>query len=246
MKISCVIPVYNTDKIRLTSAVESIFCQTYKDVEVILVDDGSKDPTYIQEVYESFKESADEDSLKLIRIPHSGLPAARNAGYKIATGDLFVIQDADDMSLPDRFQRAVDYFTTHPDTDVFYHSIYSTFKDSKRSVPMWIKKGIEPLDKERLLREQYIPVFCFFKPHVWKTKPFREECRWADDWAQLLDWAFSDFKFGCEDVATYIYIRHKDSSAARWETTGKRLISLRKIKEIMKKEYNQEFSSLEV
>lgn len=246
MKISCVIPIYNTERVKFTASIESVFCQTYKDIEIIIVDDGSDDPKYIEEVVESFKKDADEDRLKLIRTEHKGLPAARNRGYQEATGDIFVIQDADDMSLPDRFQKAIDHFTTHPETDVFYHSIYSTFKDQKRNVPMWIVKKAEALDKERLLREQYIPVFCFFKPHVWKAKPFREDVRWADDWCQLLDWAFSDFKFGYTEEALYIYVRHRSSSAARWETTGKRLISLRRIRDIMKEEYNQEFICLEI
>ena len=91
MKISFILPVYKVEAY-LRECVESLTCQTYKDFEIILVDDGSPDgcPALCDQL-------ATEDSrIKVLHKPNGGLSDARNAGLKVATGDYVVFVDSDD------------------------------------------------------------------------------------------------------------------------------------------------------
>ena len=90
-KISVIVPIYNVEKY-LRRCVDSILNQTYKNLEVILVDDGSPDacPAICDEY-------AKKDSrIKVIHKQNGGLPDARNAGMAVATGDYYAFVDSDD------------------------------------------------------------------------------------------------------------------------------------------------------
>lgn len=103
MKISFVIPVYKVEAY-LRQCVESITYQTYRDIEVILVDDGSPDgcPALCDQL-------AIEDSrIRVIHKQNGGLSDARNAGLNIASGDYVVFVDSDDFWVgKDSLQRMV-------------------------------------------------------------------------------------------------------------------------------------------
>lgn len=90
-KISIIVPVYNVEEF-LEDCVESIINQTYKDLEVILVDDGSPDecPKICDELAKKDKR------IKVIHKENGGLSSARNAGLNIMTGDYVMFVDSDD------------------------------------------------------------------------------------------------------------------------------------------------------
>lgn len=101
--VSIVIPAYNCENI-IDKCLESVINQTYADIEIIVVDDGSKDGTY--NVVDSF---AKKDSrIKLKTIKNSGPGGARNAGIDIATGDYLAFVDADDIVYPNYIETMVD------------------------------------------------------------------------------------------------------------------------------------------
>jgi len=89
--ISIIVPVYKVEEY-LDECVESIVNQTYKNLEIILVDDGS--PDQCPEMCDSW---AQKDSrIKVIHKRNAGLSAARNSGIKVATGDYLSFVDSDD------------------------------------------------------------------------------------------------------------------------------------------------------
>lgn len=91
IKISVVIPVYNVEKY-IRECIESIINQTFKDIEIIVVNDGSKDNSIkIVEEYLSDKR------LKIINKENRGLSSARNKGMKIARGEYIYFIDSDDF-----------------------------------------------------------------------------------------------------------------------------------------------------
>lgn len=91
-KISIIIPIYNVEKY-LKQCIESILNQTYKNFEMILIDDGTKDNSGI-----ICDEYAKKDSrIKVIHQKNMGLSGARNTGLKIATGDYISFIDSDDF-----------------------------------------------------------------------------------------------------------------------------------------------------
>lgn len=121
MKISVVIPAYNAEEF-VGRAIESVLSQTYKDYEIIVVNDGSKDDT--QMIIESYMRSG--NPIKLINIPNGGLANARNVGMKECNGDLFLNLDADDFIEPDTFLNAIEVFKKNEDVDVCFYG-YKSF-----------------------------------------------------------------------------------------------------------------------
>lgn len=90
-KISIIVPIYNAEKY-LTKCIESVLAQTYKNIELILVDDGSNDLS--SEIIEEY--AIKDKRIKTIHIDNSGVSVARNVGIKLATGKYIGFIDADD------------------------------------------------------------------------------------------------------------------------------------------------------
>ncbi len=90
-KVSVIVPVYNVEKY-INRCIDSVVSQTYKDIELILVDDGTKDNSGI-----ICDERAKQDNrIKVVHKPNGGLGSARNAGIVQATGDYILFLDSDD------------------------------------------------------------------------------------------------------------------------------------------------------
>lgn len=91
-KVSIIVPIYNTDKY-LNKCIESIINQTYKNLEIILIDDGSTDSSL-----EICKDWANKDKRILsIHKSNGGLSDARNTGLNISTGEFIMFVDSDDF-----------------------------------------------------------------------------------------------------------------------------------------------------
>ena len=86
--ISVVIPVYNVEKY-LRQAVDSVLNQTYKNLEIILVDDGS--PDRCPEICDEYRKQYNK--IKVIHKQNAGLGMARNSGIEIATGNYIYLHD---------------------------------------------------------------------------------------------------------------------------------------------------------
>ena len=97
--ISVIVPVYKVEKY-LDRCVESIVNQTYKNLEIILVDDGS--PDNCGAMCDNWAEK--DSRIKVIHKENGGLSDARNAGMNTATGDLMGFVDSDDYISPDMYQ----------------------------------------------------------------------------------------------------------------------------------------------
>ena len=90
--VSVLIPTYNRAYI-ICSAIDSVLAQTYKKIEVVVVDDGSTDNT--RELLARYG-----DAVRYIYQPNAGLAAARNTGLAAARGEFIALQDSDDLWLP--------------------------------------------------------------------------------------------------------------------------------------------------
>ena len=90
-KISVIVPVYKTEQY-LKRCVDSIINQTYPNLEIILVDDGS--PDHCPEICDRFAET--DKRIKVIHTQNAGVSAARNAGLDVATGEYLAFVDSDD------------------------------------------------------------------------------------------------------------------------------------------------------
>lgn len=101
--VSVIIPAYNAEQFILR-CLKSVYSQTFKNIEVIVINDGSKDKT--QQILEEYKQ--DNPKLVLINKENGGVSSARNQGIEVAQGDYITFVDADDELLPNGIQNLVD------------------------------------------------------------------------------------------------------------------------------------------
>jgi len=116
-KVNVVIPSYNRKDI-IGRAIDSVLAQTYKDIEIIVVDDGSTDGTaeYIHETY---------PNIKIFTQENNGAASARNLGISKADGEYIAFLDTDDYWLPEKIAKQVSSITNDSDTgmNVVEHDI---------------------------------------------------------------------------------------------------------------------------
>ena len=111
--VSVVIPAYNAEAV-IGDALRSVFAQTFRDFEVVVVDDGSTDDTV--GVLEAIG-----GGVRLLRQPNGGPAAARNAGIAVTTAPLIAFLDADDEWLPAKLEMQMAYFAAYPEAGVAPH-----------------------------------------------------------------------------------------------------------------------------
>lgn len=150
MKISFIIPVYKVERY-LKQSVGSITGQTYRDIEVILVDDGS--PDSCPQMCDDF--AATDNRIRVIHKANGGLSDARNVGLNAATGDYVIFIDSDDFWLHnDDLQKLVRVAETNPQVDFigFNCSYYFQDKDSFTKWTLYDNRLAHPTEKDEALR----------------------------------------------------------------------------------------------
>lgn len=95
-KISIIVPVYNVQQY-IGQCLESLVNQTFDDIEIIIVDDGSPDESY--KIYEKYAEK--DSRVRIIKKENAGVSEARNTGIDNAAGDFLMFVDSDDWMEPD-------------------------------------------------------------------------------------------------------------------------------------------------
>jgi len=115
LKVNVIIPAYNAqDYIR--DSVESVLLQTYDNVEIIVINDGSTDKT--PEILASFGKK-----IRVIHQENKGLSEARNAGIQAANGQLIAFLDSDDLWLTEKIEKQAALFTKDPQLGFAYTGI---------------------------------------------------------------------------------------------------------------------------
>ena len=200
-KISIIVPVYNAEKY-LRKCIESILNQTFKDFELILVDDGSTDSSgKICDEY-ALKDSR----IKVIHKENGGLSSARNAGLDVAKGEYIGFVDSDDWIEMDMYGELYRLIKEN-NTDISVCGI-NNIKDIKyknenlKEKIQIIKKEGEEFKKNRY-GEYYLGV------SVW-NKLYRKEV--IEDIRFLKDRIYEDLPFGIEvfaKIKSYVYTSKK-------------------------------------
>ena len=121
--VSVVIPNYNY-AIYLKQCIESVLNQTYSNLEIIFVDDGSNDNSV--EVASQF-----EDRIKILTQANLGVNIARNNGIREAVGEFIAICDSDDYWVNNKIEKQMELFFKNPDLVLVYCSYFRTNEQSK-------------------------------------------------------------------------------------------------------------------
>lgn len=122
-KISIIVPINNTSKY-LTKCIESLTNQTYQNIEIILIDDGSTDNSY--DICKYYHEM--DPRVVITKQEHRGVSEARNTGFRIATGNFIGFIDSDDYIMPNMFEKLLKEMIKY-NADVAECSIINKFVD---------------------------------------------------------------------------------------------------------------------
>lgn len=114
VKVSVLMPIYNTNEKFLREAIESILAQTYQNFELLILND-SPDNTHLDDVVSSYN---DPRIIYAKNEKNMGISKSRNKLMKMAKGEYFAVFDHDDVSLPLRFEKQVAYLDFHPEVGV--------------------------------------------------------------------------------------------------------------------------------
>ncbi len=129
--ISVVIPAYNCGKY-IPETLDSILNQTYRNFEIVVVDDGSTDDT--QEALRPYS-----GKIKYFHQKNGGLANARNRGLELAKGSYLALCDGDDIWLPNKLELQHACFEVHNRLGMVF-SDFSSFNDAGPLAPSWSKK----------------------------------------------------------------------------------------------------------
>jgi glycosyltransferase involved in cell wall biosynthesis len=124
-RISIIVPVYNVERY-LSKCIESILAQTFKDFELILVDDGS--PDKCPELCDSYAQR--DRRIRVIHKANGGLSDARNAGVKEAKGEYIGFVDSDDYIMPEMYQKLYELITVNK-ADMAACDVYNCYGNKK-------------------------------------------------------------------------------------------------------------------
>jgi len=127
--VSVIIPAYNAS-LYISEAIQSVLEQDYKNIEIIVINDGSTDDT--SSILEEFN-----NNIIIINQENSGAAVARNKGLRAARGEYIAFLDADDVWLPGKLYTQVKYLEDHPDVGMVYCSWSEWYPDDngKYSLP---------------------------------------------------------------------------------------------------------------
>lgn len=112
--VSVIIPAYNAAPY-IKESLDSVFAQTYRNFELIVVNDGSPDTPALEDVLAPYREH-----IVYLKQENRGLAGARNTGLRAAAGDLVALLDADDIWLPNYLEVQAAYLEEHPEYDLVY------------------------------------------------------------------------------------------------------------------------------
>ena len=125
--ISVIVQVYNVEKY-LRQSLDSILCQTFSNIEIICVNDGSTDGS--RKILEEYRKK--DSRIKIVDKKNGGLSSARNAGMKIAEGEFYSYIDSDDWIEPNMLEKLYDSITTY-NTDIAICAVHQ-FDDTNKKI----------------------------------------------------------------------------------------------------------------
>ncbi len=179
-KVSVVIPTYNEEK-TIRDCLTSLAKQNYKEVEIIVIDDGSTDRTVASVLQIN---QLTNQSINLLRQKHQGAGAARNLGVKHAKGEILVFVDSDMTFHKDFIKNLVRPIIDAKTIGTFSKEEYLANKDNVWARCWNINRGLPP---EKMHIENYPNIQKVFrailKEEFGKAGGFDEKAGYTDDWS---------------------------------------------------------------
>lgn len=173
--ISIIIPLYNKEAI-IEQSVQSVLSQSFKNFELIIVDDGSTDGSY------GIVENIHDSRIRLIHQENGGPSKARNTGAKHARGEWILFLDADDELVIDALEHLYRLVNTYPDVNIVDGSY--VFKSHTNERKVIFKEGLHLKNnyKDFFFRETLPSTgHTLFKSELIKSNPYNTSLRRNED-----------------------------------------------------------------
>ena len=230
-KASVIIPAYNAEKY-LKEAIDSIINQTFQDFEVLVINDNSTDNTV------NILQSYTDKRIQILNSQGSGISDALNLGLDSAKGEYIIRMDADDISLPERFEKQIKYLDENPDIAIC-GSIAQYFNDNSDLLyNIW-----QTPSEDKLIKTFLLTTVPLIHPSVIIRKSVLDkyELRYSTIYNGAEDFglwtkAAKFVKFhNIEEVLLY-YRRHNDNATFRNINQGRKAFQ-----EIIRNNYKDKF-----
>jgi glycosyltransferase involved in cell wall biosynthesis len=199
-------PAFNAEKY-IAESVKSILNQTYSNLELIVVDDGSTDDTL------KILESINDHRLIICKnMDNKGIVYTLNEAVKISKGYYLARMDADDISSLDRFEKQIDFLERNC-YDIVSSVVYKFNDNFRRIFPFEMSS-----DDVCYALYYFNPIVhpCVFGyTHIFKRFPYKEEYRLAEDYKLWCDLAVANFKIGVQPDILLEYRLHNGQSSVK-------------------------------
>lgn len=179
--ISVIMPVYNAAAY-LKEAIESILGQTFKDFELIIINDGSTDNS--SKVIESFK----DERIRYLSQKNRGVSISRNKAIKLAVGEFIAMQDADDISAKDRFIGQINFLEGNPRVGLVGTNYHVIDENGKLATTTDVFTDPEDLKLAEIFSNQFGQGTVMIRKSYLKGLNYEENRKLAEDydlWARL-------------------------------------------------------------
>lgn len=208
--VSVIIPAYNAAPY-IKETLESVFAQTYRSFQVIVINDGSPDTEALEELLLPYR-----NRIIYIKQENRGLSGARNTGLRAATGSMVALLDADDIWMPDYLEEQTKFLRQHPEYDLVYcnarffgQSVY----DGKEYMDVCPSDG-EATSAAIISRRCHIFVSVTARTEVLKQFGFEEGLRSCEDFDCWLRLTAAGHKIGYHRKILVRYRKHRASLSA--------------------------------
>ena len=151
-KISIIVPVYNLENY-LSQSIPSIINQTYKNIEIIIINDGSTDNS--KNIIEKY--AIKDDRIKIINKKNGGLCSSRNEGIKNSSGEYILHVDGDDILPLDICEEYISLIKKNPDIDIIESNFILFYEEQEKKIinKIKIKKEIMMTSQEYLEQKYF-------------------------------------------------------------------------------------------
>ncbi|MDZ4711875.1 MAG: glycosyltransferase [bacterium] len=232
--ISVIVPAYNRRHFILET-LESVYHQTHKSIELIIVDDGSSDGTVsiVRSWLEQKRIRFSNVVFEVFEV-NKGKSAAVNFGFKVFKGDYLMILDSDDVLIEDALKKEVEFFTRHADVDAICAGAYCIGPSGKINRPFHPFKEIDMFMDineyygDLLLKGNAIvsSTVLIKRNVVHSVGGLRHELRYTHDWNYWIRVA-RKFRFGYVNIPVLYYrTEHIGASSSNYIGTFLEIVQL--------------------